>query len=186
MKPNRPNKTILITHDSIGSYARDVVGETYQDSINLLIVVNGLGIPGRIVPALLADRYFGPLNVIFPSALAAGILIYGWIGIKSTNSLYALAVLYGYFANGVQGLWPGGISRLCPDITKTGSRIGMGFSCVSFAVLIGPPIGGALIERDGGQYLYAQLWSSSSLVVGVILLICARTAKVGFNLNAKV
>ncbi|KAI1619281.1 major facilitator superfamily domain-containing protein [Exophiala viscosa] len=39
----------------------------YPQSINLLMIINGIGAIGRIVPGLVADRWCGPLNVIKPA-----------------------------------------------------------------------------------------------------------------------
>lgn len=36
---------------------------------NLILIINGVGIPGRLVPALIADKYLGPVNVLFLSCL---------------------------------------------------------------------------------------------------------------------
>lgn len=73
--------------------------------------------------------------------------------------MYVFAVLYGVFSNGVQGLRPSTLSSLTPDLSKTGIRIGMGFSIVSFACLTGPPLGGALIAKVDG-YLGAKIWEA--------------------------
>lgn len=65
------------------------------------------------------------------------------------------------------------------DMKKAGVRMGMGFTIVSFATLTGPPIGGALVQAKDGGYLYAQMWAGSSMLIGGLLLVAARFAKVG-------
>lgn len=47
--------------------------------------MNGVGILGRTIPALLADKYFGILNALIPAAGISGVVLFGWIGVASTG-----------------------------------------------------------------------------------------------------
>ncbi|KAJ5565005.1 major facilitator superfamily domain-containing protein [Penicillium frequentans] len=169
----------------VGAFGRNVLGLTYSDSDTLIIVTNGAGIVGRLIPAYLADRYFGPLNTIIPLTIGASIMMFCWAAVDSSAGLYVFAVLYGIFSNGVQGLWPSTLSSLTPDLTKTGTRIGMGFTIVSFACLTGPPLGGALIARSHG-YIGAQVWGGLSFFLGASILVAARVLKTGTEIKAKI
>lgn len=64
--------------------------------------------------------------------------------------------------------------------------MGMGFSVVSFAVLTGPPLAGALIQKNNGNYLYAQMWAGATLLCGGLTLVAARLAKTGFVLKERI
>lgn len=55
--------------------------------------------------------------------------------------------------------------------------LGMIFSIIAFAVLTGPPLAGALITRDGGSYLGAQLFAGSALLIGCGFLTACRYVK---------
>ncbi|GLI78365.1 hypothetical protein PoHVEF18_006679 [Penicillium ochrochloron] len=169
----------------VGAFGRTNIGLTYSDSTNLIIVTNGAGILGRLIPAYLADRYFGPLNTIIPLTLGASLMMFCWSAVHSAAGLYAFAVLYGIFSNGVQGLWPSTLSSLTPDLSKTGVRIGMGFTVVSFACLTGPPLGGALIARAHG-YIGAQIWGGLTFLLGAVILVLARFLKTGTTMKAKI
>ncbi|KXG47914.1 Major facilitator superfamily domain, general substrate transporter [Penicillium griseofulvum] len=169
----------------IGAFGRSVLGLTYSDSTNLIIVTNGAGIIGRLIPAYLADLKFGPLNTIIPLTLGASLMMFCWAAVHSTAGLYVFAVLYGIFSNGVQGLWPSTLSSLTPDLSKTGVRIGMGFTVVSFACLTGPPLGGALIARAEG-YIGAQIWGGLTFLLGAVVLVAARVVRTGTKMRAKV
>lgn len=169
----------------VGAFGRSELGLTYSDSTNLIIVTNGAGIVGRLIPAYLADLKFGPLNTIIPLTLCASLMMFCWAAVHSTAGLYVFAVLYGIFSNGVQGLWPSTLSSLTPDLSKTGVRIGMGFTIVSFACLTGPPLGGALIVRANG-YIGAQIWGGLSFFLGALILVAARLMKTGSIVKAKV
>lgn len=167
----------------IGSFGRDIVGVSQTVSINLLLVMNGVGLLGRLIPNLMADKYTGPLNMLIPFSLATGIVAYGWSGVNSLSGLYAFAVFYGLSAAGIQSLFPATLSTLTTDLKKTGVRMGMVLSVVGIAALIGSPIAGALVQEDNGEYLYAQMFMGSAIIAGSITLVTARIAKLGFTWN---
>ena len=147
------------------------------ESINLLIVLNGVGILGRIIPNHVADRYVGPLNTLIPMVLFTSILAFAWIAIDTRGGLYGWAVVYGMVGAAIQSLFPATLSSLTTDLRMAGTRMGMVFSIVSFAVLTGPPISGQLIELKNGEFQYAQMFSGACMFVGTVLLIGARLAK---------
>lgn len=86
----------------------------------------------------------------------------------------------------MQGLFPAVLSSLTTDLKKTGTRLGMAFSCVSFACLTGPPLGGALVSEDNGNYLKAQMWAGTVLICGSLTLAAARIAKTGWVLRVRI
>lgn len=169
----------------IGSFGRNILAISEADSINDLLILNGIGIFGRLIPNYLADRFFGPLNTIIPFAFISGILVYCWAAVTSSGGLISFAVVYGLFAAGIQSLFPATLSSLTTDINKTGVRMGMIFTVVSFATLSGPPLAGALIENDNGSYLYAQMFAGSVIMGGGATLLAGRVAIKGWK-KAKV
>ena len=162
------------------------MGLTQSASINDLLIINGVGTFGRLVPAYLADTYFGPLNTLIPFVCVSGILLYCWAAVSSSGGLLAFDVFYGLFAAGIQSLFPATLSSLTTDLKKAGVRMGMVFTVVSFACLTGAPLGGALLEKDEGRYLYAQMFAASVLTCGCFTLLAARVTKTGLHLRARV
>jgi len=167
----------------VGAYARNIIGVSQADSINLLLIMNGVGLFGRLLPNHAADCWFGPLNTLIPFAFISGLLLYCWAAVRSRGGLIAFSVIYGLFAAGIQSLFPATLSSLTTDLKKMGVRMGMAFSVVSFACLTGPPLAGALVQKDNGGYLYAQMFAGTSLMCGCFTLVCARIARTGFNLK---
>lgn len=165
----------------IGSFGRNILGISETDSINDLLVLNGVGLIGRLVPAHLADRFFGPLNTLIPFVFVSGLLLYCWAAVSSKGGLVSFAVIYGLFAAGIQSLFPATLSNLTTDLKKAGVRMGMVFSVISFACLTGPPLAGALIQRKDGDYLYAQMFAGTVLMAGCATLVAARVAKKGWR-----
>ncbi|OJJ67695.1 hypothetical protein ASPBRDRAFT_135412 [Aspergillus brasiliensis CBS 101740] len=167
----------------LGTFARDRLG--VMDTQNLILVLNGVSITGRIGPSIIGDRWTGKLNILIPVSVASGILILGWIAVGSVGGLYAFTVVYGLVGGAAQSLFPATATTMTPDIRRTGTRLGMIFSVVGFATLTGPAIEGALIATDGGRYMGAQLFAGLSVLLGACAAAAARVAKVGWGLDIK-
>ena len=143
--------------------------------------MNAVGMPGRLVCGLTADRLLGPINTLAPVAMISGILLYCWAAVDSLGALFAFCVIYGFFAAGIQSLFPAACASLTSDLSKMGVRTGMCFTVVSIACLTGPPIAGALIQKDQGGFLFAQVFGGSAFIGGSLTLVAARIAKGGHN-----
>lgn len=165
----------------IGSFGRDILGISQAEAINDLLILNGVGLFGRLIPAYLADQYFGPLNTIIPFACVSSLLLYCWTAVTSKGGLVGFAVIYGLFASGIQSLFPATLASLTSDLKKAGVRMGMVFSVVGFACLTGPPLAGALIQSRQGSYLYAQIFAGSVMMGGCITLMASRVSKNGWK-----
>lgn len=156
----------------LSSFARDRVGMSETSASNLVMILSGIGIPGRLIPAYGADKV-GLLNMYIPVSLSTVVILYCWIAVKSVAGLYVYAVVYGFFGAAIQALFPGILTLMSKDPTKTGIRVGMTFTVISFGALTGSPIAGVLVSRDNGGYLYAQLFSGTSLCIGAVFtLLC--------------
>ncbi|EKG12876.1 Major facilitator superfamily domain general substrate transporter [Macrophomina phaseolina MS6] len=147
--------------------------------------MNAVGIPGRLVCGLTADRLLGPINTLVPVAFLAGLLFYCWAAVSSVGALYAFCVIYGFFGAGIQSLFPASCTSLTTDLKKMGVRTGMCFSFISIACLTGPPIAGALIQHRQGNFLYAQVFGGSAFMGGTLTLVAARTAKNGLVIKRR-
>lgn len=144
-----------------------------------------MGVPGRLLPALIADRFFGPVNVFIPVIFLAGVCLFCWAAVASSAGMIAFVVFYGFFGAGTQSLLQAALASLNTDPKKAGVRIGMGFSVVGLASLTGSPIGGALLEQKDGEYLYAQIFAGGTMIIGSLVLVAARISKTGFVLRAR-
>lgn len=167
-----------------GSYALSI-GLDSTTSFNSLIIMNAVGLVGRLLPTYLADRYFGVLNISAPITVCTGIIIVTWMTVETYNGMLVFVLVYGIFAAAVQALFPASVAALTDDPAKAGTRIGMSFTVVSFGCMVGPPICGALIGAVDGDYVWAQTFCGVVLIAGGVLLGAARVAKTGFVLWAK-
>ncbi|EAW12035.1 putative monocarboxylate permease [Aspergillus clavatus NRRL 1] len=168
----------------LGTFAREQIHITA--SVDLLIVLNGVGVIGRSCPCILGERFTGIVNItIFCSILCAA-CVYCWTAVNDSAGLYAWAVVYGIVAGAAQALFPAMATRQTSDISRVGTRTGMVLTIVSFACLTAPAIQGALIQADQQRYLGAQAFSASSIVLGVVFLWLHRWSRVGLSLKVKV
>ena len=56
----------------------------------------------------------------------------------------------------------------------------MVFSVVSFASLTGPPLAGALIQKNKGDYLFGQMFAGTVMMAGCLTLVACRVSKSGW------
>ncbi|KAI1050689.1 hypothetical protein LB507_009207 [Fusarium sp. FIESC RH6] len=159
----------------IASYSREIINPTltYTDSLNLLLILNGVGVFGRMIANHYADA-FGPLELLIPSCLAAAVAMFSWIAVLTPTHAYVWTVFFGIIGGSILSLFPAGISCLATDLSTRGAYIGMNFSIISFATLSGNPIAGAIITAMGGSYIGAQLFMGSSFIIGTAFVVAAK------------
>ena len=170
----------------IGSFGRDTLGTSESTSINLLMIMNGVGVPGRVIPNFIADKWTGPLNLMIIMCGICSVVMFSWIAVDTVPGVWVFAAMYGLTSAGVQSLFPATATSLTDDPKLAGVRLGMCFSVVAFSTLTGPPISGALIQQDKGGYLYMQTFSALSMSLGGVMLVAARVAKAGKTVKVRI
>jgi len=179
--------TLLQTHahgSQVASFGVETLGLNYSSSTTLIIILNAVGIPARIVPPYFADK-IGQFNILVPALACITIVSYCWLVVNTVGGLYVFTVLFGLLSASFQGLVPSTVASVTPELDMVGTRLGMAFSTLSFAALTGPPIGGALQNAMGGRYLGAQLFAATALVTCVVLFTTARVSKGGWKLKVR-
>ncbi|KAI0474216.1 MFS general substrate transporter [Xylaria cf. heliscus] len=170
----------------INTFARDIIGFSTTDSVQLLLIQNGVSIPARPIVGYIANYHTGPMNTYIVTVILFAIITLSWIAVHNPTGLYVYAVFLG-LTNGVcQGMFLGSLASLTDDNRKMGTRIGMVHTIVAFATLAGPPIAGAIIDRSGGRFTYGQLYAGLTIIVASGFFIAARYSKTGTHLMVKV
>lgn len=137
---------------------------------------------GRILPGMLADK-FGRFNVMIITCFASAILVLAlWIPAHGNAAIIVFSALYGFTSGAYVSMGPSIIAQIS-DVRQIGVRTGTMFGIVSFAVLVGSPIGGALVTRDNGGYLCLQIFGGLMMAVGAVLFVVARWLLCGFQLK---
>ncbi|KAK4548824.1 hypothetical protein LTR36_008597 [Oleoguttula mirabilis] len=111
----------------------------------MLIFLNVGSIPGRILPSLLADRYFNPLHVLATCTGCATILAFCWIAItESTAGLIGWCFLYGFCSGAFVSLQGAAVASMTTNMSTIGTRFGINMFCGALGILIGAPVGAAI------------------------------------------
>lgn len=138
----------------------------------LVAVINGASIPGRIIPGVLGDK-FGRINILFTAGLLTAISILCWPKAVTEAGIIGFAAAYGLTSGAIIS---GGsvVFTLCPKTPKDiGTYMGMGIAFASIAVLVGPPVSGALLNRYHG-YDQISIFGGVVCMVGAVLTLCAK------------
>jgi len=175
---------IYYTFYYVASFGVEIMDMSYSSAALLVILINIIGLPARIIPPYFADK-LGQLNLMVPTVFCLAIVSYCWIPVTNISGLYGFTVMYGLVSAGFQCLIPSTVASITPDLSMVGTRLGMAFSTFSFAALTGPPIGGALQSAMGGRYTGASAWAASVTVLAGVLILLARVAKGGWELHVK-
>lgn len=157
-----------------------------------MLILNAAGIPGRIVPALLSDNYLGAINTYTCITTLTTLVLLLWPLISTSAEMIPWATAFGFCAGAVASLLQAGIASLNVQRGKLGVEIGMGFSVVGFASLIGGPMGGYLMKKGRGadgtreKCLWMQVFTGVVMGLGTVILVALRIDKTGWKLWEKV
>jgi predicted MFS family arabinose efflux permease len=169
----------------VSSFATHILGLKYDTAVNVLLCLNGIGILGRLVPSIFADQFFGCYNMLIPFCFASGIIMFFWPLVESEKGLYAWAVVYGFFVAGFQGMFPAVLTSLTKDMSRIGTRNGMGLAIIGLGTFVGPPIAGALIQSYHGKYLVAQMFGGATILLGSVVLVFGRISVTGMKFKVR-
>ncbi|KAH8908921.1 MFS general substrate transporter [Coniochaeta sp. PMI_546] len=170
----------------INVYARNVVGFDTVSSVQLLLIMNGMSVPSRPITGFLADYVLGPVNTFTIMTMILAGMVFAWIGIHTRTDMYVFAVFFGLANGAAQGVYVGALASLTKDPRKMGTRFGMVCTIVAFATLAGPPTAGAIIDKDNGRYIWAQVWAGIVIALGSCTIGMARVKSTGWRLKVKI
>ncbi|EEY17405.1 conserved hypothetical protein [Verticillium alfalfae VaMs.102] len=149
----------------------------------ILAILNASSIFGRIVPNFFAAQV-GAMNMSVMATATLCLSAFCFMAAQNSAGLITLAVIYGFVVGTFFALQPTIFVRLTPDPAYIGTRFGMAFTVMSFALLFGPPIAGALRREFG--YDGAWGWAGATLAIGILFLALSRGLAKGWSLNSRV
>lgn len=167
----------------VQSYAIDTGITGNKLGFYLLSMLNAASTFGRIAPNFVAD-HTGPINMLTPAVTITSILAFVWIRVHTVPGIIVLAVFYGFFSGGYVSLPPVVMASMTPDVRDLGTRLGMVFAITSIGLLIGTPIGGAILS-DTHSYLGVQLFTACCLLASAMLMAILRFVRSGPVLRSK-
>ncbi|KAH7305492.1 major facilitator superfamily domain-containing protein [Stachybotrys elegans] len=175
---------VFFTLYYLGSYGHDTLNMTFPEAAILITLINGCGLPARVLIPLIADRY-GTLNAMAASCLSLTIVAFCWLAVSDLPGVYVFACLYGITNGAYQSLMPTGVASITKQMDKVGTRMGMMFSILSIAGLTGPPIAGEILAAGSGSYTGPIIWAAVASVLGSMSMVVARGFVGGWKLHVK-
>ncbi|PIL24395.1 MFS general substrate transporter [Ganoderma sinense ZZ0214-1] len=142
----------------------------------LLSIANACSAVGRIAGGLLADRA-GPLNIMTPATLVAGVMTYVWPFANSVGGNIAVAIVYGASSGVFVSLLSTPIVRM-GRMEDVGVRVGMCFTVMALSAVAGPPISGAINDATGG-FKFTGIYAGSTVMAAVVFLMMTRMSLLG-------
>lgn len=164
----------------VSSYAR-AAGFSPALSFRILPILNAGSALGRAIPGYFGDRV-GPFNVNLAMVILSIIACLAvWLPAGFyTAGLVVFAVLFGFASGSNVSITPVCIGRLCRT-QNYGRYYATCYTIVSFACLVGVPIGGNIITRTGGAYWGVIVFTGCAYVGSFGFLAAAKVCSVGWK-----
>lgn len=163
---------VAAEHNGMGSYLA-----SYMVSI-----LNAVSIFGRVLPGFVADKVGRFNTMIFISFLSTILVLALWLPARGNVPYILFAAFFGFSSGAFVSLAPALVAQIS-DVRQIGVRTGSMFAIISFAALVGNPIGGALVKNEGGGYLHLQIFCGIMMLGGSLFFVAARASQAGFRLT---
>jgi MFS family permease len=139
----------------------------------LSAIINASSTFGRILPGILADR-FGALNLYFLAAIGTGTVIFCLNEPTTNAAIIVYSVFYGFISGTIIPSSSAAMSMCTKDPRNLGTYMGMGMGVSTFAVLIGPPVSGALFEKYGG-FSQVSIFGGVFSIFGSLVVLASKS-----------
>lgn len=139
----------------------------------LLAIINAASVFGRVIPGVLADK-LGPSNVSAAAGIVTGVIVCCLSQPQNNAGLIVFAVFIGFTSGTVVSGGSAAFATVPKDPRELGTYMGMGMAAASVAVLIGPPINGALLDNNG--FLAVGLFSGMACITGGVIATLSKLA----------
>ncbi|KAK0650033.1 major facilitator superfamily domain-containing protein [Cercophora newfieldiana] len=138
----------------------------------LVAILNGAGVPGRIIPGIMGDK-LGRLNALCAAGVATAVLIFCWPTAVSDAAIIVFSVAIGFTSGAIISGASVAITLCASNPKDVGTWLGQALAIASLAALGGGPANGALVKAydsfDQVSYL-----SGSACMFGAALVLAAK------------
>lgn len=138
-----------------------------------ITILNASSLVGRIIPNFIAD-FYGPMNIVGPTGICCGFLMFAMFAAGTVKGLVTFAILYGFVSGAILALTLAGVTSFADDVSEVGIRCGFVMFFESFALLIGNPLMGALLDAPRYAWHRPIILSGVLVLVGSVLLVISR------------
>ncbi|KAM3505012.1 hypothetical protein MY10362_003198 [Beauveria mimosiformis] len=164
----------------ISTYAIHM-GFSHEFAYHLIPIMNAGSVVGRSLPGYYSD-VIGAFNTCLLSvALSLVACLCVWLPLGHTSAgVIIFAVLFGFASGTSIAIAPVCIGRMCKT-QEYGRYYATTYTVVSFACLIGIPIGGSIVQANGGKYNQLIIFTGCIYVGAAAFLVWAKAAKLGWQ-----
>lgn len=123
------------------------------------------------------------MNALITAGIGCILCLFGWISAYNEARIVAFCIFYGFFSAGLITLPPTVIATaLCPDMRQLGVRLTQQAVPAGIGLLIGNPIGGAILDRG---WVGLQAYAGTTVVISIMLVVVSRMVKFGTGIMIK-
>jgi MFS family permease len=151
------------------SYAVDNGLTSYEGAV-IIGLMNGANSLGRCILGLYGD-YLGHINTLLISCILASLsVLWLWPFVTTFTNLSIFGLSYGFWIGGYFSLLTPTLINVLgdKDVASTTSTI---YTGLFLGHLLGTPIVGVLLDRFGGDYLVAMLFTGGFILLGTLSLV---------------
>jgi predicted MFS family arabinose efflux permease len=131
----------------------------------LISIVNGVSTVGRLITGGIAQKT-GPTETFLAAVAFCTIILFSWMAVSDKAGIIVWSIFWGLASSVIVSL-PGAIVPLfTPSINIIGTRSGMVWASVALGILIGGPIGGAIVDQDA----MVIDWNNLQIFAGIFML----------------
>ncbi|XWW97484.1 hypothetical protein V2A60_005467 [Cordyceps javanica] len=150
----------------------------------LVAAMNAGSLVGRVGAGLVADRVGAYNTFVAVSALAGVLVLALYVPAASPAAVWAFSALFGCTSGAYIALLAPLVVKISP-LEESGYRIGLLFALSSVSGLVTSPVGGAILERWGGDdYTGMKIYSGVMMLSGAALVFVSRMMATGWKMNA--
>lgn len=172
--------SLFIPLGYISTYAMHK-GFSESFAYHLIPIMNAGSVFGRALPGYYAD-FIGPFNTCMGSVLLSMVAcLCVWLPSGHTTAgIVIFSVLFGFASGTSIAIAPVCIGRLCKT-QEYGRYYATSYTIISFACLIGIPIGGSVVGANDGEYYGLIILTGTVYVGSLAFFIWAKASKLGWK-----
>lgn len=172
--------SLFIPLGYISTYAMHK-GFTESFAYHLIPIMNAGSVLGRALPGYYAD-FIGPFNTCMLSVILSMVAcLCVWLPSGHTTAgIVIFSLMFGFASGTGIAIAPVCIGRLCKT-QEYGRYYATAYTIISFACLIGIPIGGSVVGANDGDYYGLIILTGTVYVGSLVFFIWAKASVLGWK-----
>ncbi|KAL1929048.1 hypothetical protein VTP01DRAFT_2107 [Rhizomucor pusillus] len=153
---------------------------------NLSAIMSAVNAAARICTGYMGDK-LGRFNSLFICTFMAGVMsVAVWVNAHNEATIWAFAVLYGFFGGGYIALFPT-VQPQVVGLENISPAVGLLYFTNFFGYLFGTPIASAIINKTSPpDYRYGAVWAGVTVIIGALFAGGLRVGMAGWKLNKRI